>query len=82
MMFSRQLISFYEIPVAKAEVFWKLSTLFVRNRSMHLGHFGFLKHVFSITKFQSYFDKNSDRLDSAFSELKSPHKTNLSYFWL
>ena len=48
---------------------------------MHQGFSGFLKQVFSITKFfESYFNKNSDRLDSVCSELKSPHKINLSYF--
>ena len=69
MMFSRQLLSFYEskiyIPVPKSEVFSKLWTLFVKKRSMHLGFSGFLKQVFStINFFESYFNKNSDRLDS------------------
>ena len=36
------------------------------------------KTVFFKTKFfESYFNKNSDSLDS---ELKPPHKINLSYF--
>ena len=67
------------ITVAKMEVFWKLWTLFIRNRSMHLGFPGLLKQVFSITKFfESYFNRNSDKLDSVCSALKSPDRRNLS----
>ena len=79
MMFSRQLLSFYESQIYQ----WQKRKYFENSGHClseigHLGFSGYLKLIFPITKFfESYFSKNFDRLDSVCPELKSPHKRNL-----
>ena len=55
-------------PVVITVVFWKLVLEFVTKRSMQLGLFLLLKHVFSLTRYEKSLQfRNSDKHDSVSS---------------